>query len=819
MTKGRNSRLLSLVLVLALAVGMTPVGVFASGQSVQSEYASAGAGYESGEVLVVFDEGVSNASINSVLGKNDLDLEKVTKSGDEKIALGTTTGGQTVEEAVAEVDKEKKVLFSQPNFVYKIQATDPYLANKTAKRYQYHLDMIKAREAWKEVESAKKQKTKVAVLDTGVDINHEDLKANVKSYKRSVAGKIVAGDADTGSHGSHVTGIIGATYGNGKGGAGVASGTKNDLCDIMVVANSEDGATMTTYNLVTAMNYAVKNGAKVINMSYGGDVRDRINASIIKQAYYDKGVVFVGASGNDDWDGYSDPSDIKEVISVCNVNSDGYRESFTNYGWAKDISAPGTNIVSTIPNDFYAKMTGTSMAAPVVAGVCALMLDVNPSLTPAQVRNIICATAVKKPAGGSDNYYENNELGYGLVDALAAVKAAKAAPTTKVDSIEIKKDKAMPIVMVSVENTDRALYGGDVKYYDEGVGLETLVMPANSGAGLTWTSDDPSIATVDAKGIVRGKKPGSTTIRVSAGGKTDSCEVQVLQSVDPTSISIDLEKKDRTMYLGESSSRLGEALNIEPFRTVTNREVYWQSSDWSVLTVDDQGYMTARKVGKATVTARTYNGKIAKTEIEVIEPPAKVKITKSTNWLRMGEKGKFAAQVQNASGKKMSGYKIRWESGNKTLASVDSNGNVKTKKPGNLYIFATLTWGSEEVNEIVAYKKLTITKKNYKGKKDYGLKVKKQTKKAITLTWKKIPKTNGYEVLRATAKNGNKKGKYKVIKKLNAKKAAFTDKKVKKGKTYYYKVRAKFKKNGKAGKYGYSNIVKAKAKTVKAKKK
>ncbi len=801
-------RTLALSLAVIVATWSAPVS------SLAAEENATGINFDEREMLVVFDEGVSNKKIDKILDRNDASLDDVAKVGDEKIALATVEGGESLDQAMSKVEGEKKVLYAQPNFVYKVKANDPYLSDKTAKRYQYHMDMINVRQAWAEVESAKKQTTKVAVLDTGVDTHHEDLQANVSHYKRSVAGKITDGDEDTGSHGTHVTGIIGATYGNGKGGAGVASGTKNDLCDIMVVANSEDGYTMTTYNLITAMNYAVKNGAKVINMSYGADVRDRINNSIIKQAYYDKGVVFVAASGNDDWDEYSDPSDIKEVISVCNINQEGYREGYTNYGWAKDISAPGTNITSTIPNNFYAKMTGTSMASPVVAGVCALMLDVNPDLTPAQVRNIICATAVKTPKGASANYYENNELGYGMIDALAAVKAAKMAPTSAVDRIEIKKDKAKPIVEVEVENTDNTLYGGDVKYYDEGVGLETLILPANSNAKVTWTSDDPSIATVSDKGIVQGRKPGSTTIRVTAGGKTDSCEVQVRQSVDPQSITIDLDEKDRTIFLGETSSKLMSAVRLEPNRTVTNTEVYWSSSDWNVVTVDDQGFMTARGIGTATVSARTYNGKEAKVQITVIRPPAKIEITKWSTWLRVGETYNYAASVKDSTGKVMPDYKVKWESGNRELASVDKNGKVKAKKAGGVYIFAMVSWDSEEGGSITTYKKkLVITKKNYKGKGDYGLKVKKKTRKTVTLKWKKIPKTKGYDILRAT----KKKGKYKVVKTVKANKALYKDKKVKKGKTYYYKVRARYVRNGKAGKYGFSNVVKVKV--PKAKKK
>ena len=117
------------------------------------------------------------------------------------------------------------------------------------------------------------------------------------------------------------------------------------------------------------------------------------------------------------------PGEMKEVISVCNINSAGNKHTTSYSGIAKDISAPGTAIYSTYPGDSFVSLTGTSMAAPVVSAVAALMLDANPDLKPQEVRNIICATAVDT----EDDYYKSLEVGYGRIDARACVETAYEA--------------------------------------------------------------------------------------------------------------------------------------------------------------------------------------------------------------------------------------------------------------------------------------------------------------------------------------------------------------------------------------------------------
>ena len=812
MTKRLSGLVLSMVLSLALSVTLLPQGVFAVEQNADAD------AVKSDGIIVVFDEGTKDSKIESIIENSDAETEQIISVGEEKLALANVDSEENHEAVMEVLEENKKVLFTQPNYIYKAMDDDPQLSPEpeiNKRRYQYQFNLMKVKEAWGLVGEGTGEPTKVAVLDTGVDKKHVELKENISEYKRSIAGEIVDGDVDTGSHGTHVTGIIGATYGNGKGGAGIASGPNNNYSDIMVVGISEDGEYMTTYNIVAGLKYAAENGARVVNMSFGGDVRDRITNAVIKWAHYEKGIVFVAAAGNDGADILSMPADIKEVISVCNCNSKGYKNKSSSFGIEEDVTAPGTSIPSTIPGGFYGKKSGTSMSSPMVAGVCALMLDANPDLTPDQVRNIICATAVRDN-GNSTNYYLNNGLGYGLIDAEAAVDAAidaKTNPTSSVESIEIKTDAEDPIFVIPAEGTaSDVIYEGIIEgYRDVGFGLETLITPVHSSAKVTWESEDPNIAQVDENGVVVGKTPGeSTTITATADGKSASCTVQVYGGKEPTGVEFDLQESDKTMYIGDTSECLVNHVRIIP-RDAINHELYWTSSNPNVIIVDDEGYLTARSEGEATITACTYNGvKSEGIKFRVLGPPAKIEITKSESWLKAGEKSTFKAVVKDSGGGVLNDCNVEWESGNQYLASVNSEGQVTAKAPGGVYIFAKISWPSSEKSEISVYKKVLITKKNYFGK-DYSLKCTKAKAKKVTLKWKKIPKAGGYQLYRAT----KKKGKYKHIKSLPATKASYVDKKTKAGKTYFYKVRAKYTKSGKTGVYGYSNIVKAKIKKAK----
>jgi len=231
----------------------------------------------------------------------------------------------------------------------------------------------------------------VAVIDSGVDYNHEDLKANMwvnpgeipgngidddgNGFKDDVHGASVVsnpslhtGDPiDYHGHGTHVAGIIAAQGYNGQGGVGVAFNTR-----IMAVRAAQYSGTLTIDDIAEGILYAVDNGADVINMSFGGPVRSQIVEDALQVALNQ--AVLVAAAGNDSMSIAEMPfypAALPYVLGVEASTPNGTLADFSNYGY--DIMAPGVSIYSTLPGNQYAAWSGTSMATPVVSGVAALM--------------------------------------------------------------------------------------------------------------------------------------------------------------------------------------------------------------------------------------------------------------------------------------------------------------------------------------------------------------------------------------------------------------------------------------------------------------
>lgn len=262
----------------------------------------------------------------------------------------------------------------------------------------------------------------IAIIDQGIDMNHQDLSANI--YHLSY-------DTETntspsmlyGEHGTHCAGIAAAVRNNGIQIAGVAPDAK-----LMSISNRL--ATTINYesNIANGINWAWMNGADIISCSWWcnkNELVDNAIAAAVTQGREDKGCVFVKSAGNTSG-AISYPGDYgPDVLAVANMTANGTLESFSAHGPNLFVTAPGTNILSTLPNNKIGKMTGTSMACPHVAGVAALILERNPQLTAEMVRKIIAENAKKVGSIAYDEIKEygtwNEYYGYGLVDAAQSV--------------------------------------------------------------------------------------------------------------------------------------------------------------------------------------------------------------------------------------------------------------------------------------------------------------------------------------------------------------------------------------------------------------
>jgi len=254
---------------------------------------------------------------------------------------------------------------------------------------------------------------KVCIMDTGYTLNHADLPSS------GITGDDGYGSSDSGNwyndgngHGTHVAGTIAAIGNNNQGVVGVNPSGKLGLHIVKVF--NDAGSWAYGSDLIEAISQCKAAGATVISMSLGGSASSTAEQAAFNSAYA-SGILNVAAAGNDGDSSMSYPASYGSVMSVAAVDSAGNVANFSQYNTQVEIAAPGVGVNSTYNDGGYKSMSGTSMAAPHVSGVAALVWGNNPNCSVQQLRNGLNASAQDKGSNGRDNYY-----GYGIVKAKDA---------------------------------------------------------------------------------------------------------------------------------------------------------------------------------------------------------------------------------------------------------------------------------------------------------------------------------------------------------------------------------------------------------------
>lgn len=324
---------------------------------------------------------------------------------------------------------------------------------------QWHVDRISLTQAWDlGIGSAS---VKIAILDTGVQLDHPDLQSKlVPGYD---FGDGDSDPTDNNGHGTHVSGIAAAATNNGIGGVGV--GRDCMIMPVKVFGNRGGQA------LVDGIQWAADQGASVISMSLKISDFPELHQAI--QYAASKGVFIVAAAGNDNSTAVNYPAGYPEVMAVASSDPNDSRSGFSTYGNWVDVAAPGSNILSTVPGGGYGLSSGTSMACPVVAGLAGLVWgEDDGTMTPAVVWQVITDTCDPVPG---------NYVIHGRVNAFKAIDSIKK------DSIKdifhagaVSAFIGSPTGLVS----DLAEVDGQM-YFIEGVSQPTL----GRGAGIEMTFD------------------------------------------------------------------------------------------------------------------------------------------------------------------------------------------------------------------------------------------------------------------------------------------------------------------------------------------
>ncbi|GIQ67999.1 peptidase S8 [Xylanibacillus composti] len=408
---------------------------FDTGEDVRVDHPEENEGtshYYVNQVVVRFVEPLSEE--DAALLERELDLASAEKLG---YAYVLTSNSLTTQEMMAYLEQWSTV-YMEPHYLYLTNGrpdAEPYtqrnqeaaiggrteMFSETAPNdalydpYQWNLPTIETLEGWKY--SKGNEEVTVAVIDTGVDLTHPDLAGQLLHGMNLVDEQTEPND-DVG-HGTHVAGVISALTDNYEGIAGMT--WYNKVLPVKVLDASGAGS---TYDVARGIIWATDQGAKVINMSLGNYADAEFLHDAVRYAY-DRDVVLIAATGNDNTEQPGYPAAYPEVFAVSATDPYNRRAFFSNYGDYVDVVAPGENIASTYMQNQYAALSGTSMASPHVAALAALIRSVNPLLSNAEVMDLMRETAIDLGAEGKDKEY-----GYGLIDVNTALERASQAKSS-----------------------------------------------------------------------------------------------------------------------------------------------------------------------------------------------------------------------------------------------------------------------------------------------------------------------------------------------------------------------------------------------------
>jgi len=439
---------------------------------------SEGDDYVPDEIIVSVQQG---ADIKRLLQKYNLSVKKSIKELGVKTLTGI--GNRDINTLVEELNNQPEIKYAELNKIVRIMrvgVNDPYYSTE-----QWNYLAISLPEAW-EINTGSAEVT-VAVIDTGIDLDHPDLKGSLVSgidcidyLPDSETGFITydeddfPGPEDRNGHGTHVAGVIGATVNNQLGVAGI-----NWNVNIIPIRVLDSDGYGRMDNIVAGIKWAVHYKADIINLSLGINKADKALADAIDYAY-NKGLTVIAAAGNGGGSGdLLYPANYNNVISVGSINQSYQRSYFSNYGDNLDFVAPGENIYSTYGTAYltggeiyhlnsYKYESGTSMATPHVSGVAALLLAQakaqGKSLTPEQLKEELRLTAQDLGDKGRDDQY-----GYGLINAHAAladarITKAKVFTGEEIDYLNYEIKLKSNIIQVS-ENGTYALENNDEGNY------------------------------------------------------------------------------------------------------------------------------------------------------------------------------------------------------------------------------------------------------------------------------------------------------------------------------------------------------------------
>lgn len=575
---------------------------------------------------------------------------------------------------------------------------DPVLLDPRGTNYQWMHDAVDTYAAWGV--TVGDPWVKVAVLDTGVNSSHEDLAGKVTNINVRYNGSYL-GTSDNDGHGTHVAGIIAASMDNGKGGAGIAPGVS-----ILNVRVFDSSGNCNDWYIAEGIRAAVAAGAHIINMSLGGSGTSWMLEDAIDYAVAND-VTVIAAMGNVGTNSLEYPAACDGVIAVCATDSSNSRAFFSNYGAWADISAPGQGIYSSVNTGGYAIFDGTSMAAPVVAGVAALYTSAMGDRVDPAVMEKALESSATKISGASG-------MGAGIVNAAKMLDDKPDAPVPYIcdDTYEYNPKGLIPA------NAKLFLFESEAALDTFG---NTGVVVGDQSSVLIFTMDgtNPSVKNGE---VINGEvlqDPmyidlsyfAGTTVTVKAAlvsgmgmvGKTLTLKLKVDTSNAVTGITI---TGPQEMVAGTSTTFSA---------TVAPADTADQSVTWSIVDADYSMYSAKidAKTGKLT-TPKSKSGQITiratsnanyryfkdhTVNVRYINPVATMMLNRSSHTSYTGYYFTLSIyRMEDTYGRSISPSLagVKWTSSNPKVAEVTQDGRVYCHTKGTVTITCQALDGSNK---------------------------------------------------------------------------------------------------------------------------
>jgi subtilisin family serine protease len=548
--------------------------------------------YVEGEVIVKYKDSridleshTDQQEANSIV--ESLSMETMDVIEGMNMAVVETTGDTTVAEAITELESNPAVEYAEPNYVRFIEtlaSTSVELANSWALQNTGQTVNgvtgtlgadIDALLAW---DMASGTEVTVAVIDTGVDYTHPELADSMwdgstcvsetgttswscthgYDFEYDTSDPRATTTDSTGSHGTHVAGIIAAGH-NDVGVVGIAYGA-----NIMALRFGLD-----TASEIRAIDFAIANGVQIINASYGGDTFSQAEYDAIER-FQNAGGLFVASAGNsgEDLDAVAEPAypasyDLPAIVSVAATDAFDSLTSYSNFGATSvDLAAPGSHIRSTIPLGGYSYKSGTSMSAPYVSGVAALLWSYDPTLTAAEVKTALmdsgdslASLSGKTVSGKRLNAY--NALASIVATTTEEILDTEAPVITLIGNNPMNLTVGDPFTdpgATVTDNVDATTTIAGVGTVDMGVaGTYTLTYNAADTAGNAATTTTRSVvvaAPVVSSGGGGGGGGSSTSSRRGGGGGGGST---ITRATTPVSVARPLTTITTPQVLGAAT--------------------------------------------------------------------------------------------------------------------------------------------------------------------------------------------------------------------------------------------------------------------------